>query len=273
MTPTVLALALLLASPPHSNVHAHRKGARARPAKKAAAPAVTVDPSEAKAAAMKLGLSKDLVVRVENYAQSARNVAKGGLDGGLCTLVDEAVSLGQDLHTALDDRNQDPAKVAALESAAPGLRLGLDPEGGAGGARYAALSRLAAAKHPSSARALAGAGGMLDQKRPGFIHMMKNDERGCTDYSRAQSAIEQLAAGWNRAPACLKERLKGPLTTALADDELPTCWCQSQEEAAFSTKHYAAKLSTLKDFDGAGHAKAILAEVDDASAHFSCNAE
>ncbi|HVO30624.1 MAG TPA: hypothetical protein VMV18_07805 [bacterium] len=270
MTSTLLALALLLAPASHAKSGGAKK--TSAPAA-AAAPSVSVDVAGANAAAKALGLSSALAGRVDKFARNAETMQKGGIDSNVCAVMDEAVSLGQDLHSALAEEKPDPAKIAALEKAAPGLRIGVSADGGTGGANYEALGRLAAAKHGSSATILQGAGGMLDQKRPAFIVMMKNEERGCTDYSRAQAAIEKIAAGWKTAPACVKEHLKQPLATALADDELSTCWCKDADTAAFETKHYASKLSTLKDFDGPGHAKAILAEVDEAGAHFTCNAE
>lgn len=228
-----------------------------------------VDAAAAKSAAKALGVSGDLLTRVEKYARDADAAAKGSQDGALCALVDSAASLGGDLHAAL--AGADPAKVAALEKAAPGLRVGVGPDGGKGGASYEALSKLASAKHHSSVALLAGAGGMLDSKHPSFI-VMKNAEQGCTDYSRSLDAIQSIASGWKSAPACLKQTLKEPLTAALADDELPSCWCADSDHAAFDTKHYAAALSTLKDFGGPDHAKLIMAEVDDSSARFTCNA-
>jgi hypothetical protein len=256
-------IVLLLAS--HHATPSKKSG----PAPAAAPTPAAVDAAAAKAAAKALGVTGDLLTRVEKYARDADAAAKGSQDGALCALVDSAASLGADLHAAIP--GGDPAKIAALEKAAPGLRVAVGPDGGKGGASYEALSKLASAKHRSSVALLAGAGGMLDAKHPSFI-VMKNEEQGCTDYSRSLDAIQSIASGWKNAPACLKQDLKEPLMAALADDELPSCWCADSDHAAFDTKHYAAALSSLKDFGGPDHAKLIMAEVDDSSARFTCNA-
>ena len=239
---------------------AHAPKAPAKKTAPASAPASSVEIDVASAKAAAKGLPAELVTRVEKFANNAESVAKGGPDTALCSLADEAVSLGADLHGAVADR---PAgSLAALEKALPGIRDG--------GASYAGLAKIAAAKHASSTSLLAGASGLLDGKHPAFI-VMKTEERGCTDYSRAQPSIEKVVKGWSAAPPCLRDQLRGALEIALKNDELSTCYCADSDTAAFETKHYAAQLSKLKDFDGPGHAKAILAEVDDSSAHFRCN--
>ena len=259
MTPLFAIPLLLAAASSHGSKPPAAKKPATAPAASAAPQLAGVDAASAKAQAKQIQLSADLVARVEKYARNADAVAKGGPDNSVCSLVDEAISLGADIHASAPS-----ASTEELERVLPGIAAAR------GGASFEGLARLASAKHASSTALLSGAGGLLDPKRPAFL-VMKKDESGCTDYARAQASIEKIAKGWKSAPACLKERMKAPLAVALADDSLSTCYCADADTAASTTRHYAAQLSTLKDFDGPGKAKALLAEVEDSSAHFTCN--
>jgi len=111
-----------------------------------------------------------------------------------------------------------------------------------GGANYEVLARLGLRHTRVGLPAAGWRGQHARPSAPAFV-VMKKPSR-CTDYSAFGSSRSRSSSPAGRARLLREGSPQAAALHRARRDPLPTCWCQDSDNAAFATKHYAAKLST-----------------------------